>query len=118
MTRALAHRLMLFATVLTVALASVVFAARMAPEVVQEASLESYLAMGGTLDEICDGEGTHHHAHHCPVCHLLPEAPRIASDRPAQRIARAINARVLRDLATRPQRGDPHRSPRAPPVLV
>lgn len=117
MSRLRAFRLTLPLAILAVALASVVFAARMAPEGPAEASLRSYLAMGGTLDDLCEGD-TFHHAHHCPVCNLLPEVPEIAPATLAQRVDHRFQMAALRDLGLPPQQTYPRNSPRAPPALV
>ncbi|AWI84972.1 hypothetical protein CEW88_14445 [Alloyangia pacifica] len=117
MIRAHAHRLTLAVAVLAVALASVLFAARMAPEGPEAASLRSYLAMGGTLADLCETEGTHH-GHHCPVCNLLPEAPRTVPPALALRIDRSFEVVILRGLGLPPQPANPRRSPRAPPALA
>ncbi|MCT4373252.1 hypothetical protein CLG85_024360, partial [Yangia mangrovi] len=112
MIRARAHRLTLAVAVLAVALASVVFAARMAPEGPEAANLRSYLAMGGTLADLCEVEGAHH-GHHCPICNLLPEAPESAPAALALRIDRRFEVARLHALGLPPQPGNPRSSPRA-----
>lgn len=116
MIRACAHRLSLAVAVLAVALASVVFAARMAPAAAEAADLRAYLAMGGTLDELCAGEPAHH-AHHCPVCNLLPETPAVAVPQVLRRVDCRFGVSALRDLALVPFGGNPRSAPRAPPAL-
>ncbi|WP_353475463.1 hypothetical protein PVT71_18055 [Salipiger sp. H15] len=117
MIRARAHRMSLLVAVLALALASVVFAARMAPEGPQGESLRSYLAMGGSLADLCADEAPHH-AHHCPVCNLLPEVPEVAPLAAALRMDRRFHVGTLSDLDLPPQRGNPRISPRAPPALA
>ncbi|WP_226627989.1 hypothetical protein [Alloyangia pacifica] len=117
MIRARAHRLTFAVAVLAVALASVVFAARMAPDGPEDASLQSYLAMGGALADLCDAEGPHH-AHHCPVCNLLPEVPGTAPAEVVLRVDHRFQVGALRDLGLPPQPANPGSSPRAPPALA
>ncbi|SDG51704.1 hypothetical protein [Alloyangia pacifica] len=117
MSRLRAFRLTLPLVILAVALASVVFAARMAPEEPAEASLRGYLAMGGTLADLCEGD-TFHHAHHCPVCNLLPEVPEIAPAALTHRIDHRFQVAALRELGLVPQQAYPRNSPRAPPAQV
>lgn len=117
MFHARVHRLSLVVAVLAVALASVVFAARLAPAAPEGADLQGYLAMGGSLADLCADEPPHH-AHHCPVCNLLPEVPEIALRTAALRIDHRFHVGTLRDLDLPPQRGNPRTSPRAPPALA
>ncbi|TMV93539.1 hypothetical protein FGG78_04235 [Thioclava sp. BHET1] len=99
-----------------VAQASVISAARMAPDR-QEAAWEAYvLAHATTGDDLC-GAG-HKGPHHCPFCHSLPEAPHCAHDAPVQRLVPAIGWRQRADLHRRAQGRNINHSPRAPPLTA
>ncbi|MBE9639291.1 hypothetical protein [Salipiger mangrovisoli] len=117
MIRARAQRLSLCVVILVVALASVVFAARMAPDEVSGARLEGYLAMGGTLADLCAEEGPHH-GHHCPVCNLLPETPESRLPIATTRLDSRFHLGGQGDLGLPPQRGHMRGAPRAPPALA
>lgn len=110
------RRAVLFAVILTTAMASAVSAARLAPERT-DPDVAAYLAVGGSLDDLC-GDGSSHEAHHCPFCRLLNEPPAIGI---APRVRRATPALAWRDLGhliARSQAGTPHFSARAPPAPV
>lgn len=99
------------------AVLSAVSAYEMAPDRGTMERQATLLAMGETLDALCglsdDGE-----EHHCPFCHKLPDAPRIAAPDDAARITRVIAHRLGHDLVVGPQDIRVHASPRAPPRHV
>ena len=65
----------LLAAVLVVAMASVVSASLMAPDR-NDPAMAAYMAIGGTVDDLC-GDGSAHGEHHCPFCRLLSDPPDI-----------------------------------------
>ena len=116
MSRLPFHRAILLAAALVVAMASVVSASRTAPER-GDLALAAYMAIGGTVDDLC-GDGSSHDGHHCPSCRLLGDPPAI---RFAPCIRRATPTLVRQDLGHFVARyfvGNPHISARTPPAPV
>ena len=106
----------LLTIVLVVAMASVVSASRMAPDA-HDPDLAAYLAVGGSLQDIC-GNGSSHEEHRCQFCRLLSDPPAIAFAPCLRRATPALVWRDLGHLVARARSGNPHISPRAPPLPV
>lgn len=103
--------------VLCFALASVVSASRMAPASPQSPEIQQFLAMGGTLDDLCGGQ-LPDHAHHCEFCHLLPDTPIVAPGAHVWQLALDHAPQQHRDLTAPGQRPTTHISARAPPAFA
>ena len=117
MIRRSRQSLVLISAALLLALASIGFAARMAPEAASaQGGLGAYLAMGGSLEDLC-ADGLPGHDHDCPLCRLLSDPPDMAPPVVALRLRCAFGAVPLADLRLSPRRGNPHVAPRAPPAL-
>ncbi len=106
----------LLAAVLMVAMAGVVSAARMAPDR-SDPALAAYMALGGTLDDLCVG-GASHDKHHCPFCRLLSDPPDIRFTPCLRRATPVLVWQDLGHLVARARAGNSHISARAPPSQV
>lgn len=110
-------RLIAFAAALVVAVASVLFAARMAPLPATDPVVAAWIESGGSASDLC-GDFVPVHDHSCPYCRLLDD-PGVPSLTPkAERLARAPAWQRLADLVACPQQGNPNVSARAPPDLA
>ncbi|WOI56097.1 DUF2946 family protein [Palleronia sp. LCG004] len=107
------RRTLLLATLLVVALASVVSAAAMAPER-GDGKLAAYLASGGSLHDLC-ADHSSHEDHHCPFCHAVPGPPTVRFAPSADRVVCDEVGRDRGHQAARPLAGNPYLSARAPP---
>ena len=106
----------LFFAILVVAMASIVSVARMSPNR-SAPPIAAYLAISGTLDDLC-GDGSSHEEYHCPFCRLLGDLPKIDF---SPHIRCATFARVWQDLAhltAQAHAGNPNIAARAPPRQV
>ncbi|MFT4706230.1 MAG: hypothetical protein ACI9TA_000068 [Reinekea sp.] len=108
--------LMIIAALL-LAVTSVGSAARMAPSDIDQPQVAAFLAMGGTLDDIC-GDDFHDHAMSCPFCHVTAD---VGPVKPASRVwqlATVDQKTGLMDLTHGDQRFRTQRSARGPPAVA
>ena len=109
--------LLTLCAVLFIALASVVSASRMAPQQTDSPEVVAFLAVGGSLDELCGGQ-VPDDSFHCPFCHLTV-APQVEG--PAPRVwvlAQDTAPRRSSDLTVGDQQFRLHSVPRGPPALI
>ncbi|WP_373353188.1 hypothetical protein [Pseudoroseicyclus sp. CXY001] len=115
---ALWHRFTLVLAALAFSAASAMAAGQMAPDEPLPDSLAFYVAAGGDLADLCAGGPGGHgsgHAGHCPICHGLPEAPALAFDPAAERLALPWQAPALADFGLAPLAPALPPGARAPP---
>lgn len=78
MIKTVSYRITIVVAALLLALTSVSSAARMAPSDLDTVEVAAFLAVGGTLDDLCDDGQPHNHAEHCPFCNTVAQADLIA----------------------------------------
>ncbi len=110
------RRVVLLAAILMVAMASIVSAARMAPERTSS-ELTAHLMMGGSHQDLC-AEGSSHEKHHCPFCRLLSDPPKIRFSPCVRRATPTLVWQDLGHLIAGSLSGNPYISARAPPAPV
>lgn len=115
MTQSLSYRVTMAVATLLLALTSLGSAVRMAPAEIARAEMNAFLAIGGTLGDLCDETPAHNHAEHCPFCNTVakvgPEAPAghiwVLSPDGAQRSPAALTYGDPRHHTQNPVRGPP-----------
>jgi hypothetical protein len=107
-------RIIGLASALLIALFSVLSAAHMVPDR-NTVAMESYLALGGDIAELC-GDISTDHSYDCPLCRLLPDPPCIGPKAPANTAELRVSWPRLADLTQSPAPDGPGLA-RAPPHL-
>ncbi|MBU2963810.1 hypothetical protein KO516_23865 [Citreicella sp. C3M06] len=102
------------ALALLFSMSSVVSSAMMAPDRATLQLEAQAMALGLSDIELC-GEMAHAE-HHCPLCHGLPEAPRLARADVTTLLRAHDGWRRGDDLWRAAQARNPNHSPRAPPA--
>ncbi|SIO22010.1 hypothetical protein [Vannielia litorea] len=105
-----------WAAALMLAVMGAVSAHHMGPPSEDAFAVAELRALGVTADDLC-GPVDAGHAWHCPFCHKLPEAPRLAAPDAVQRLARVMPETRGSDLLHGPQHIFSHHSTRGPPRL-
>lgn len=78
MFKTVSYRMMIVVAALLLAITSVGSAGRMAAADMDRAEITAFLAIGGTLDDLCEDGPSHNHVEHCPFCNTVAQADIIA----------------------------------------
>ncbi|QDC08135.1 hypothetical protein FHY55_02255 [Oceanicola sp. D3] len=114
MVRELRQTLIAFAAALMLAVMGAVSAHHMGPPSEEAVEAAELRALGFSVEDLCGTPGAAS-AYHCPFCHKLPEAPRLAAPDAAERLVRVIPEQRGADLLRGPQHISDHVSTRGPP---
>lgn len=117
MIRAKTFSFLMTIVALLLAVTSVGSAARMEPSDIEQPQIATFLAMGGTLDDICGGD-LNDHATSCPFCHVVADVGPVKPASGVWQLATDDLKTVLMDLTHGDQRFRTQRSARGPPTTA
>lgn len=118
MFKTASYRMMIVVTALLLAMTSVGSAARMAPSDMDRAEVAAFLAIGGTLGDLCEDQPAHVHAEHCPFCNTVAQADIIAPAAKIWTLAPDPLLLTLAGLVLGEQRHAYQRFARGPPTVA
>lgn len=118
MIKSVSYNLMSIVAALLLAMTSVGSASRLAPSDMDRAEVVAFLAMGGTLVDLCEDEPTHVHAELCPFCNTVSQAGNIAPAAKIWTLTLDPLLLTLAGLALGEQRHANQRFARGPPTAA
>lgn len=109
---------MIAVAALLMAVTSIGSSVRMAPADMDQAEVTAFLAIGGTLDDLCDDGSTHDRADHCPFCNTIAQAVVIAPSGKVWTLTPDPLLLTFAALEMGEQRQDSQRFARGPPTAA
>ena len=79
---------------------------------------DAFLAIGGTLDDLCEDGPTHDHVEHCPFCNTIAQADVIAPSGKVWTLTPDPLLLTFAALEMGEQRQDSQRLARGPPTVA